>query len=314
MQNFYSAADAGNVNDLVRKAIFYKKNPTEIAGMAKGKTMLLLFFNSSLRTRLSTEVAAQQLGMNVICMDMSSSWKWELEDGVTMKFDTAEHIKDAARVISSFVDVVAIRSFPSLTDRERDYNDILLKTFIKYAEIPVVNMESSILHPLQSLADMITIEELKKTAKPKIVCSWAPHPKALPQAVTNSFLEWANAAGHQVTVTHPEGYELADRFMQGHRIEYDQHKAFDEADFVYVKNWSSYKTYGQKLTENPDWRIDEAKMSLTNEGRFMHCMPIRRNVIATDGVLDHPNSAMIHQAGNRLHSARVVLAEIMHKL
>lgn len=311
MKNFYSAADAGNINELVKKAIFYKKNPAEIDGLAKGKTLLLLFFNSSLRTRLSTETAAKQLGMNVICMDMSGSWKWELDEGAVMKFDTAEHIKDAAKVISQFVDFVAIRSFPSLTDREMDYNDILLKTFIKYADIPVINMESSILHPMQSLADMITIEELKKTANPKIVCSWAPHPKALPQAVTNSFLEWANTAGHSVTVTHPKGYELADRFMSGHQVEYDQRKAFAEADFVYVKNWSSYQNYGQKLTENPDWRIDIDKMNLTNNGRFMHCMPIRRNVVATGAVLDHPNSAMIHQAGNRLHSAKAVLVELL---
>ena len=309
LKHFYSATTFKDVPARVQAAIDFKK--IEKSQIGRGKTMILLFFNSSLRTRLSTEIAAQNLGMNVITMDMSQSWKWELQEGASMRFDTAEHIKDAAKVISSYADIVGIRAFPSLIDKEADYQDNLLQKFMQYADIPVVNLESAIRHPLQSLTDMMTIKEFQKTTKPKIVLSWAPHPKALPQAVSNSFLEWAAAAGHPVTITHPKGYELDTEFTQKHHIEYNQKKAFSEADFVYAKNWSSVSDYGKILNNSEDWRIDKALMSGTNEAKFMHCMPIRRNVIATDAVLDSPNSLLYKQAKNRLHAAEYVLHEIL---
>ncbi|MGK0365915.1 MAG: N-succinyl-L-ornithine transcarbamylase [Saprospiraceae bacterium] len=307
--HFYSAADFKNVPTSVQEAIDFKKVAKPQIGL--GKTMISLFFNSSLRTRLSTEIAARNLGMNVITMDMSQSWNWELEEGTTMRFDTAEHIKDAAKVISSYADIIGIRAFPNLTDKEADYQDNLLRKFMQYADIPVVNLESAIRHPLQSLTDMMTIKEFQKVKKPKIVLSWAPHPKALPQAVSNSFLEWAAATEQEVTITHPEGYELDSEFTKRHTIEYDQKKAFAEADFVYVKNWSSVSSYGKILTTSEAWRIDETLMSLTNEAKFMHCMPIRRNVVATDTVLDSPNSLLYKQAKNRLHAAEYVLNKLL---
>ena len=309
IHNFYSVANIKNVPYSIQEAIDLKKIKKPQIGL--GKTMVLLFFNSSLRTRLSTEIAAQNLGMNVISLDMSQSWKWEMEEGVTMRFDSAEHIKDAAKVISGYADIVGIRAFPSLTDKEADYQDNLLQKFMQYADVPVVNLESAIRHPLQSLTDMMTIKEHQKTEKPKVVLSWAPHPKALPQAVSNSFLEWAVAAGHEVTITHPKGYELEDEFMKGHIIEYDQKKAFAGADFVYTKNWSSVSQYGKILNSSEEWRIDQSLMSLTNEAKFMHCMPIRRNVVATDDVLDSPNSLLYKQAKNRLHAAEYVLTKLL---
>jgi len=309
LSHFYSADYFKNIPVGVQEAIDFKKIKKPKIGL--GKTLVLLFFNSSLRTRLSTEIAAKNIGMNVITMDMSQSWKWELNKGTKMRFDTAEHIKDAAKVISSYADIVGIRAFPSLTDKKADYRDDLLQKFMQYADVPVINLESAIRHPLQSLTDMMTIKEFQKSTKPKIVLSWAPHPKALPQAVSNSFLEWAAAAGHKVTVTHPKGYELESEFMQKHLVEYDQNKAFSEADFVYVKNWSSVSDYGKVLDKSEDWRIDETLMSMTNEAKFMHCLPIRRNVVATDAVLDSSNSLIYKQAKNRLHAAEYVLHEIL---
>jgi len=234
-----------------------------------------------------------------------------MEDGTVMNMDTAEHIKDAACVISQYVDIVAIRSFPTLKDKVSDYMDAMLKTFIEYAEVPVINMESSILHPLQSLTDMMTIAEHSDKAKCKIVLSWAPHPKALPQAVSNSFLDWAKHTPHDVVVTHPPGLELAPEFTKGMPIEYDQNKALKDADFVYVKNWSSYENYGKPYTQGQDWIINEEKMNLTNTQHFMHCLPIRRNVVATDAVLDHPKSLIIKQAKNRLHAAEAVIYSML---
>jgi len=309
LRNFYSVKDFKNIPLGVQEAIDFKKLEKPQIGL--GKTMVLLFFNSSLRTRLSTEIAAQNLGMNVISLDMSQSWKWELEEGVTMRFDTAEHIKDAAKVISTYADIIGIRAFPTLKDREADYQDNLLQKFMQYSDVPLVNLESAIRHPLQSLTDMMTIKEFQKSTKPKLVLSWAPHPKALPQAVSNSFLEWAIAAGHEVTITHPKGYELATEFTKGHSIEYDQKKAFAGADFIYAKNWSSYSSYGKNLNQSESWRIDDALMSLTNEAKFMHCMPIRRNVVATDTVLDSPDSLLYKQAKNRLHAAEYVLKKLL---
>lgn len=309
IHHFYSVADFKNTPAAVQEAIDFKK--IKKPQIRLGKTMVLLFFNSSLRTRLSTEIAAQNLGMNVITLDMSQSWKWELEEGATMRFDTAEHIKDAAKVISTYADIIGIRAFPSLTDKEADYQDNLLQKFMQYADVPVVNLESTIRHPLQSLTDMMTIKEFQKVEKPKVVLSWAPHPKALPQAVSNSFLEWALSTGHEVTITHPKGYELEEEFTKGHTIEYDQKKAFAGADFIYAKNWSSVSKYGKILDKSEKWRINESLMSLTNEANFMHCMPIRRNVVATDAVLDSSNSLLYKQAKNRLHAAEYVLNKLL---
>lgn len=309
LHHFYSAADLKSVPLGVQEAIDLKKLVKPQIGL--GKTMVLLFFNSSLRTRLSTEIAAQNLGMKVITMDMSQSWKWELEEGTAMRFDTVEHIKDAAKVISAFADIIGIRAFPTLKDKEADYQDNLLKKFMQYTEVPVVNMESAIRHPLQSLTDMMTIKEFQKTEKPKVVLTWAPHPKALPQAVSNSFLEWAAETGHEVTITHPKGYELSNEFTEGHTIEYDQKRAFAGADFIYAKNWSSFSQYGKILDKSEKWRIDEQLMSLTDDAKFMHCMPIRRNVVATDAVLDSPNSLLYKQAKNRLHAAEYVINKLL---
>jgi len=311
MYNFYSSADVDNVNQFVDLALKLKNNPQDRRKIGDGKTILLLFFNPSLRTRLSTQRAAINLGLNVISMNASEAWKWEMEDGAVMKFDKAEHIKDAARVISQFVDLVAIRSFPEFKNREKDYQDALLQTFIQYSEVPVINMESGILHPLQSLADLMTIKEHQKKERLKIVLSWAPHPKALPQAVANSFLDWVQHTNHEIVITHPEGLELSPQFTQDMQIEYNQKKAFQNADFVYTKNWSSFENYGKPYTKGADWIINEEKMQLTNTQHFMHCLPIRRNVVATDGVLDHPQSLIIPQAKNRLHAAEAVLYNIL---
>ena len=311
MQNFYSTKDVGDVTDFVKSAILLKNTQADLTALGKGKTILLLFFNPSLRTRLSTQKAAYNLGMNVISMNAADSWKFEMEEGTVMRFDTAEHIKDAARVISQYVDVVAIRSFPSLKDKEKDYRDELIHKFMQYAEVPVVNMESSILHPLQSLADLMTIAEHTKKTRAKIVLSWAPHPKALPQAVSNSFLQWIGKTNHEVVITHPKGLELSTEFTSGMEIEYDQQKAFQDADFVYTKNWASFSDYGKPFENGSDWIVNEEKMKLTATQQFMHCLPTRRNVVATDGVLDHPNSLIIKQAKNRLHAAEAVLHKLL---
>jgi N-succinyl-L-ornithine transcarbamylase len=311
MKNFISPHSLTDINSIVKEAIVLKNSTAEHGQVGKGKTMILLFFNSSLRTRISTQIAAEQLGMNVLSMDMSASWNLEFEDGAIMRFDRAEHIKDAAAVFSRYADIIGVRAFAKLENKEADYSEQLINALGKYSSIPVVNLESSIRHPLQSLADMMTIEEAAKGLKPKIVLSWAPHPKALPHAVANSFLEWAQLCDHQVTVTHPVGYELFPEFMKGHQLEYDQNKALKDADFIYVKNWSATSKYGQVLNQDPNWILDEKKMNNTNEGHFMHCMPIRRNVIATDGVIDSPHSLMYEQAHNRLHSAKYVIKSLL---
>lgn len=314
MKHFYSADSVSNVGALVNDALAMKNNSVPHLHHTEGKSMLLLFFNPSLRTRLSTQLAAQQLGIHVISMNAGEGWKWEIEPGVIMNMDKAEHVKDAAKVVSQYVDIVGIRSFPGLTDREEDYRDELIQNFMEYAEVPVVNMESSIFHPLQSLTDLITIEESRQDkAKLKVVLSWAPHPKALPQAVSNSFLQWMAKTNHDVTVTHPTGYELKEEFTQGATIEYDQLKAFEEADIIYTKNWSSYNQYGQILTEDQNWMISKMKMNVTNDAKFMHCLPVRRNVVVTDGVMDSQNSLIYQQAGNRLHAAKTVIYKLLNR-
>lgn len=311
MKNFTSVKDVKNIKKLVKEGLALKKNPLAYKKLGKDKTLVLLFFNPSLRTRLSTQKAGMNLGMNVIVMNANQGWKFEFEDGVIMNTDKAEHIKEAAKVISQYADIIGIRTFPTLTDKERDYQDFILNKFIEHATVPMVSLESAILHPLQSLADMITIEEQKKTKKPKIVLTWAPHPKALPQAVANSFAEWTLASNYDLTITHPKGYELSKRFTKGATIEYNQQKAFKGADFIYAKNWSSFKNYGQIEVEDSNWMVNRAKMKLTNNGKFMHCLPVRRNVVVAGSVLDSKASLVIEQANNRTYAAQAVLKSFL---
>lgn len=312
MNHFYSADSVKDIKALVNDALKMKQHTELDISSIRGKRMLLIFFNPSLRTRLSTEYAAKELGLHTISMNASEGWKWEIEPGVIMNMDKAEHIKDAAKVISQYADIVAIRSFPGLKDREEDYRDELMQLFMEFAEIPVINMESSVFHPLQSLTDLMTIQEHKaQNSNLNVVLSWAPHPKALPQAVSNSFLQWVNRLDHNVTITHPQGYELNERFTKGCTIEYNQEKAFENADVIYTKNWSSYNQYGSILTEDQHWMVNKKKMALTNEAIFMHCLPVRRNVVVTDSVLDSKQSVIYQQAGNRLHAAKTIIHKLL---
>lgn len=312
MRNFYSSADVDNLSKLIDLTRKLKSDPHAFKEIGKNKTLVLLFFNPSLRTRLSTEKAGINLGMQVINMDMKASWAWEFEEKAIMNTDKAEHVKEAARVISSYADIIGIRSFPGLDEKSKDYEDTVIRTFMKHCRKPVVNLESAIRHPLQSLADLFTIEEHKKISRPKIVLSWAPHPRALPQAVSNSFLEWMNHAAYPVTVTHPEGYELEPGFMKGHCIEYDQKKALVDADFVYVKNWSSVSQYGKVINTDPSWIMNLEKMKLTNDARLMHCLPVRRNVVIADDAMDSAHSLIPELAENRLYTAQAVLYSILN--
>lgn len=274
--------------------------------------MGLLFFNSSLRTRLSTQRAAQNLGLELIVMNVGQdSWGLEFEDGAIMNGNKAEHIKEAAPVVGQYCDIVGIRSFPGLVDREEDYSENVMNQFVKHTGRPILSLESATRHPLQSLADLITIEELKTKPRPKVVLTWAPHVKALPQAVPNSFAEWMNAADVDFVITHPEGYELAPEFVGNAKVTYNQEEAFKDADFIYAKNWSSYSQYGQILNQDPSWMVTMDKMNLTNNAKFMHCLPVRRNVVVEDAVLDSPNSVVVQQAGNRIWSAQVVIKQML---
>jgi N-succinyl-L-ornithine transcarbamylase len=314
MKQFLSAMDAPDVHALVQDALACKKDPHGFSHLGKNKTMVMLFFNPSLRTRLSTEKAALNLGMQVISMNADQGWNLEFEEGAVMNAGSAEHIREAAAVISQYADIIGVRTFPSLKDREKDYADQIIKSFVRYARVPVVSLESAIRHPLQSLTDVLTVEQFKKTARPKVVLTWAPHPRALPQAVPNSFVEWMQRAEVDLVITHPKGYELAPEFAKDTPVVYDQNKALEGADFVYAKNWSSYEQYGQILSQDPDWQITPDKMARTNEARFMHCLPVRRNVIVSDAVLDSPQSVVIEQAGNRTFAAMAVLKAILATL
>lgn len=312
MKHYLSINDLDNLQETVKEAIELKKNELKFQDLGKGKTICLLFFNNSLRTRLSTQKAAQNLGMNPIVMNFGAEgWQLEYEDGVVMNQNKSEHVKEAAKVIAQYCDIVAIRAFASLTDKEKDLAEIVLNNFNKYAGIPVVNMESAIGHPLQALADAITMEENKVAHKPKVVLSWAPHPKALPHAVANSFVEMMQLQDADFVITHPEGYELDPTITKDSVIEYDQKKAFENADFIYVKNWSSFKDYGKVVKSDSDWMITGDKMDVTNNGKFMHCLPVRRNVVVADEVIDSENSIVIEQANNRTYSAQIVLKKIL---
>jgi N-succinyl-L-ornithine transcarbamylase len=312
MKHYLNINNLDNLQNTVQEAIALKNNELQFEHLGKGKTICLLFFNNSLRTRLSTQKAAQNLGLNVVVMNFGSEgWQLEYEDGVVMNQDKAEHVKEAAEVIAQYCDFVAIRAFASLTDKEKDKAEVVLNSFKKYAGIPVINMESATGHPLQALADAITMEEYKVAYKPKVVLSWAPHPRALPHAVANSFVEMMQLQDADFVITHPEGYELDSAITKNSTIEYDQKKAFENADFVYVKNWSSFNDYGKVVCTDENWMIDKEKMSVTNNGKFMHCLPVRRNVVVADEVIDSENSIVIQQANNRTYAAQIVLKKIV---
>ncbi len=310
--NYISIQNIDSLNKWVKQALKIKKKPLKNKKLGKNKTLGMLFFNSSLRTRLSTQKAALNLGMNVMVMNFTSEgWTLEFEDGAVMNSGTSEHIKEAAAVVSQYCDIIAIRAFAGLVDKDKDNAEIVLSGFLKYATVPVVNMESATGHPLQSLADAITMPEHKTKHRPKVVLTWAPHPKALPQAVANSFVQMMQLQDADFVITHPEGYELNPEITKDSKIEYDQDKAFENADFIYAKNWSNYKEYGQITNSDPNWTVTADKMKLTNNAKFMHCLPVRRNVIVTDEVIDSENSIVIEQANNRTYAAQLVLQKIL---
>ena len=310
--NFTSLKDIDSLSKWVSEAIEIKKNPLKNKKLGKNKTLGLLFFNPSLRTRFSTQKAALNLGMNVMVMNFTSEgWTLEFEDGAIMNQGASEHIKEAAEVVSQYCDVIAIRAFAELIDKEKDNSEVVISGFLKYATVPIINMESATGHPLQALADAITIEEFKTNQKPKVVLTWAPHPKALPQAVPNSFVEMMQLQDADFVITHPKGYELNPEITKDSKIEFDQDKAFENADFIYAKNWSNYNEYGQITNSDSSWTVTVDKMKLTNNAKFMHCLPVRRNVIVTDEVIDSENSIVMNQANNRTYSAQLVLQKIL---
>jgi N-succinyl-L-ornithine transcarbamylase len=315
MKHFINLSDVDDIKSLIDEGLFQKANPFAHQHLGKNKTLGLVFFNSSLRTRISTQKAGNNLGMNVIVMNVGSdSWQLEFGDGVLMDQGKAEHVKEAAAVLGQYCDIIGVRAFAEFSDREIDYSEVILESFRKYAGVPIINLESATRHPCQSLADLITIEELKNKVRPKVVLTWLPHFKPLPQAVANSFAEWVNQTEYDFVITHPPGYELATQFVGNAIVEYNQEKALEDADFVYGKNWSSYNQYGQVLTQSPDWKITPEKMALTNKGRFMHCLPVRRGLKVSDEVLDSDYSAVIQQAGNRVWSAQAALKKILENL
>jgi N-succinyl-L-ornithine transcarbamylase len=314
MKHFINLDDVDSVGELVNLGLSLKANPLQYQSLGKNLTIGLVFFNSSLRTRISTQKAALNLGMNVIVMNVGSdSWQLEFEDGVIMDQGKAEHIREAAAVLGQYCDVLAVRAFAGLTDREEDYREVVLESFRKYAGVPIVNLESAIRHPCQSLADLITIEELKIKQKPKVVLTWAPHFKPLPQAVANSFAEWVLKTDYDLVIANPEGYDLAPEIRKNAIVTHNQDEAFEGADFIYAKNWSSYEQYGQVLTQDSSWRITEEKMALTDGAYFMHCLPVRRGLKVTDGVIDSDRSAVIQQAGNRVWSVQAALTRILQE-
>ncbi len=319
MKQFISVKDVQDMNALVAKALSYKKLPFSDKKLGADKRIGLLFLNPSLRTRLSTQVAAQNLGMEPIVFNVDKEgWALEFAEGAIMNGTTVEHIKDAAPILGNYFDILCIRTFPGLEDKQADYSEKIIKQFIKYAGIPVVSLESATLHPLQSLTDIITIQESiasntsLKNKKPKVVLTWAPHIKPIPQCVANSFSEWVGAWGEaDFVITHPEGYALSTEFTKGATIEHNQDQALKEADFVYVKNWSSYEQYGKVLSTDAAWMMTNKKLALTNNAKVMHCLPVRRNVELSDEILDGPNSLVTQEASNRVWAAQAVLAEIL---
>ena len=317
MKKFTCVADIGDLSLAVKEALEVKTDRFAYTELGRNKTLLMIFFNSSLRTRLSTQKAAMNLGMNVMVLDVNQgAWKLETERGVVMDGDKAEHLLEAIPVMGSYCDIIGVRSFARFESKAEDYEERIIEQFIRYSGRPVFSMEAATRHPLQSFADLITIEEHKRVARPKVVLTWAPHPKALPQAVPNSFAEWMNAADYDFVITHPEGYELDEKFVAGATVEYDQRKAFEGADFIYAKNWAAYKgdNYGKILSTDRSWTVDAEKMALTNNAYFMHCLPVRRNMIVTDEVIESPQSLVIEEAANREISAQVVLKRLLEGL
>ena len=317
MRHFTSVKDLGDLNAALQEAFAVKADRFAYQHLGKNKTLIMIFFSSSLRTRLSTQKAAMNLGMNVIVLDINQgAWKLETERGVIMDGDKTEHLLEAIPVIGCYCDVIGVRSFARFENKADDYEEKIISQFIQYSGRPVFSMEAATRHPLQSFADLITIEEYKKTPRPKVVLTWAPHPKALPQAVANSFAEWMNETDYDFVITHPEGYELDPRFVGKARVEYDQRKAFEGADFIYAKNWSAYTdpNYGKVINTDRSWTVDAEKMALTNNAYFMHCLPVRRNMIVTDEVIESPQSIVIPEAANREISAQVVLKKILESL
>lgn len=317
MRNFTNVKDIGDLNIALKEAFEVKANRFGYKELGKDKTLVMIFFNSSLRTRLSTQKAAMNLGMNVMVLDINQgAWKLETERGVIMDGDKSEHLLEAIPVIGCYCDIIGVRSFARFENKQEDYEEKIISEFIQYSGRPVFSMEAATRHPLQSFADLITIEEYKKCKRPKVVLSWAPHPKSLPQAVANSFAEWMNATDYDFVITHPEGYELAPQFVGNAKVEYDQRKAFEGADFIYAKNWSAYSdtNYGKVISMDRSWTVDSEKMALTNNAYFMHCLPVRRNMIVTDEVIESPQSIVIPEAANREISAQVVLKRILEGL
>ena len=308
MNNYINIKDLPSVELAVQEAISLKSDPNKYRSLGTHKTLVMLFFNASLRTRLSTEKAAKQLGMDVIVLNVTDAWQLEFDSGVIMNLDKSEHVKEAAQVISQYADILAVRAFPSLKDKEKDLSEWIITSFVNYATVPIVNMESATGHPLQALADAITIEELKTKSKPKVVLSWAPHPKALPHAVANSFIEIMQTIDVDFTITHPEGYELHPDIVKDTSVVYDQEAALKDADFVYVKNWSNYKDYGKITSEDSSWMMTQKKLKTA---KFMHCLPVRRNVVVEDAVIDSEQSIVIAQSNNRTYAAQVVLKKIL---
>ncbi|MDT0678387.1 N-acetylornithine carbamoyltransferase [Autumnicola musiva] len=313
MNNYITLSDIENLEELIKEAIQLKKE-NSAAGLGKGKTLGMLFFNPSLRTRLSTEKAAKLLGMEVMVMNADKDgWALEFEDGAVMDSNKAEHIKEAAAVLSQYCDIIAVRAFPELKEREKDEAELVINNFTKYASVPVVNLESATGHPLQALTDAITISELKKSKRPKVVLTWAPHPKALPQSVPNSFAEIMQKSNVDFVITNPEAYDLNPNITKEVSIVHNQQEALKDADFVYVKNWSSYQQYGQSPKVEENWTLTGEKLKATNNAKVMHCLPVRRNVVIADEVLDSYNSVVIHQANNRTFAAQAVLKSLLKK-
>lgn len=320
MKSFFHVSDIGDLKAALEEARQVKQNPFAWKHLGENKTIMLVFFNSSLRTRLSSQKAALNLGMNPIVLNIGSdSWKLETEMGVVMDGDKSEHLREAIPVMASYCDIIGVRSFAGLSDRDFDYAETVLSQFIQYSGKPVISLESATVHPCQAFADLITIEEYRKKDRPKVVLTWAPHPRALPQAVPNSFAEWMNAADVDFVITHPKGYELDPKFAGNARVEYDQMKALEGADFVYAKNWScpgvsDPSLYGQILSKDMSWTVDAAHMAVTDNAYFMHCLPVRRNMIVSDEVIDAPTSLVIPEAANRVVSAQVVMKRMLESL
>jgi N-succinyl-L-ornithine transcarbamylase len=311
MNKYVTINDIKNIKDTVKEAIQLKNNPHQFENLGKHKTLVMLFFNASLRTRLSTEKAAKSLGMDVMVLNINDCWNLEYDNGTIMNLSKAEHIKEAANVISQYGDVIAIRSFPTLTNKEKDETEQVINSFVKYASVPVINMESATAHPLQALADAITISELKTTSRPKVVLTWAPHPKALPHAVANSFINIMKEIDVDLLIAHPKQYELNSNITENVPISYNQEEALKDADFVYAKNWSNYHDYGKILSVDENWMLTNEKLG---NAKFMHCLPVRRNVVVEDAVLDGENSLVIEQANNRTFAAQIVLKNILKTL